>query len=280
MNKAQGIFRLPARVDGPLPRVAVNMAMTADGKIATANRRISSFGSQQDLAHLYQLRATADAIVCGAGTLTAEGARLDPGPARYQQQRRRSGRPPWALRVAVSGSGSIPPDAPIFRDAAWPVLVWCAAGAAADRLDRLTRVAREVWIGGEPTVDLRGALVWLRRERAVERVLVEGGARLNEALFRAGLVDELHVTLCPYLFGGEVAPTLADGAGVERLEEAWRWRLKRGRRCGNETFLVYERPAGTPAGANDANTSATPARAHPAARDQERSTNPADCRKE
>ena len=52
-----------------LPFVFVNMAMTADGKIATANRAVHSFGSQRDLAHLYELRATADAVMCGARTV-------------------------------------------------------------------------------------------------------------------------------------------------------------------------------------------------------------------
>ena len=45
------------------PFVLVNMAMTADGKIATANRRIHSFSSSRDLEHLYELRATADAVM-------------------------------------------------------------------------------------------------------------------------------------------------------------------------------------------------------------------------
>jgi hypothetical protein len=46
------------------------MAMTADGKIATANRaRFTSFGSKRDLEHLYELRATADAVMCGARTV-------------------------------------------------------------------------------------------------------------------------------------------------------------------------------------------------------------------
>ena len=53
----------------PLPFVLVNMAMTADGKIATANRAVHSFSSGRDLEHLYELRATADAVLCGARTV-------------------------------------------------------------------------------------------------------------------------------------------------------------------------------------------------------------------
>ena len=52
-----------------MPFVFINMAVTADGKIATANRAVHSFGSARDLEHLYELRATADAILCGARTV-------------------------------------------------------------------------------------------------------------------------------------------------------------------------------------------------------------------
>ena len=54
------------------PIVAINLAMTADAKIATANRALTSFGSATDHAHLYALRATADAVMTGAGTINAQ----------------------------------------------------------------------------------------------------------------------------------------------------------------------------------------------------------------
>ena len=72
MNKTRMIPRGAA----PRPFVLMNMAMTADGKIATANRVVSSFGSRRDQEHLYELRATADAVMAGArtaGRLRQEG---------------------------------------------------------------------------------------------------------------------------------------------------------------------------------------------------------------
>src|SRR5208282_6737629 len=65
------------------PFVFVNMAMTADGKIATANRAVHSFGSPRDLEHLYELRATADAVMCGARTVEMSKTILGTGGAKF-----------------------------------------------------------------------------------------------------------------------------------------------------------------------------------------------------
>ena len=65
-----------------LPFVLVNMAMTADGKIATADRASASFGSRRDQEHLLELRATADAVMAGARTVMSGDIKLGPGPAR------------------------------------------------------------------------------------------------------------------------------------------------------------------------------------------------------
>jgi riboflavin biosynthesis pyrimidine reductase len=73
----------------------------------------------------------------------------------------------------------------------------------------------------------------------VRRLLCEGGGELNAALFQAGLVNELHLTICPVLLGGRAAPTIADGAGIKQLAHACRLSLRSMRRVGDELFLVY-----------------------------------------
>src|SRR5215831_19293529 len=99
---------------GKLPFVFINMAMTADGKIATVNRTVHSFGSARDLAHLYELRATADAILCGARTVEISDATLGNGGEKYRRRRLKNGLTEYPLRVIVSGSGSIDTSARIF----------------------------------------------------------------------------------------------------------------------------------------------------------------------
>ena len=61
------------------------MAMTADGKIATANRAVHSFGSRRDLEHLYELRATADAVMCGARTVEISQCILGTGGEKFRR---------------------------------------------------------------------------------------------------------------------------------------------------------------------------------------------------
>jgi riboflavin biosynthesis pyrimidine reductase len=62
---------------------------------------------------------------------------------------------------------------------------------------------------------------------------------LNDSLFRSGLVDELHLTICPLIFGGRDAPTISGGDGCEHLSEAFSLKLVSRRRLGTELFCVF-----------------------------------------
>jgi riboflavin-specific deaminase-like protein len=227
-----------------LPFVLVNMAVTADGKIATANRAVTSFGSRRDHDHLLELRATADAVMCGARTVDSEKVTLGPGGAKYRRQRVRRGLAEFNLRVIASGSGSLDPRAEIFRHRFSPILI-LTTGRAKKNLAALRAVADAVKICGVRELDLRAALRWLRGQWNVKRLLCEGGGELNDALFRAGLVDELHLTVCPKIFGGLRAPTPADGEGVPQLADAAGFKLRSAQRVGDEMFLVYRRKLAT-----------------------------------
>lgn len=230
------------------PYVIMNMAMTADGKIATANRRIVHFGSRRDQRHLYELRATADAVMCGARTAEAPGVTLGPGPVRHRQERLRRGLQECHLRVIVSGSGSVNVEAAVFGSRVSPLIVLTTARAGARRLARLRQAADVVQVCGRSQLDFAAALAWLKAEWGVQRLLVEGGGELNAALWRAGLVDELHLTICPFVFGGRQAPTIADGPYQPALAEARALELVSARRAGGEMFLVYRsRPVKSPA---------------------------------
>ena len=96
------------------PFVFVNMAMTADGKIATANRAVSSFTSKRDHDHLLELRATADAVMSGARTVDSAKINMGSGSAKYRRTRLKNGLPEYNLRVIVSGSGTVDPKAEVF----------------------------------------------------------------------------------------------------------------------------------------------------------------------
>jgi riboflavin-specific deaminase-like protein len=234
-------MKKPRKKKTPLPFVLVNMAMTADGKIATANREVHSFSSKRDLECLYELRATADAVMCGARTVEISQSILGTGGDKFRNRRLKRGLAEYNLRVIVSGGGSINPRAAIFKKHFSPIIILTTARASKANLRGLEAFADEVKICGQHEVNFAAALRWLRAKWGVRRLLCEGGGELNDALFRAGLVDELHLTICPRIFGGSKAPTIAEGKGFDRLAEAAQLQIKSFRRVGNEVFAVFRR---------------------------------------
>jgi riboflavin-specific deaminase-like protein len=224
-----------------LPFVFINMAMTADGKIATANRAVHSFGSARDLAHLYELRASADAILCGARTVEISEATLGNGGEKYRKLRLKSGLAEFPIRVIVTGSGTMDPGVKIFQKHFSPLIILTTQKAPAPKLATLRKLADQVKIFGQTEVDFPAALAWLRKNYGVKRLLCEGGGELNDALFRADLVDEVHLTICPKVFGGNEAPTLSDGRGFAKLELTRRFEFSAICQKKGELFTVLFR---------------------------------------
>lgn len=218
------------------------MAMTADGKIATANRAVHSFGSRRDLTHLYELRATADAILCGARTVEISQSILGNGGEKFRKQRLKNGLAEHPLRVLVSGSGSIDPNAAIFQKRFSPIIVLTTRRAPVEKLKQLATRADKVKICGTTEINFPAMLRWLRTEWNVKRLLCEGGGDLNDALFRAGLVDEINLTICPKIFGGRTAPTIAEGLGFHNLAGAENFKIKSIKQIQSELFTVFSRP--------------------------------------
>jgi riboflavin-specific deaminase-like protein len=235
----------PGTRNSKLPFVFSNFAMTADGKIAFADHRFAPFTSRRDLEHMMELRTTADAVMSGARTVDLSPATLGTGGAKYRRQRVQHGLREYNLRIIVSGSGTVDPDAKIFaarragRDRHSPIIVLTTGRMAAASRRRLQALVDEVRICGRRRLDFRAAFQWLRRKWGVKRLLCEGGGELHGALIEAGLLNELHLTLSPRIFGGRTAPTIADGAGFEKLASAARLKLKSARRTVDELFLVF-----------------------------------------
>jgi len=224
-----------------LPFVLVNLAMTADGKIATANRAVHSFGSARDRRHLYALRATADAVLCGARTVEISEATLGNGGEQFRRRRLKNGLPEFPVRVLASGGGSLKPAARIFQHRFSPIVLLTTARAPQRKLTRLGKLVDDIKTTGGKEIDFPAALAWLRQKWKVKRLLCEGGGELNDALFRADLVDEIHLTICPKIFGGRTAPTIADGFGFPRLSSAAKFKLTSFQRISGELFTVFSR---------------------------------------
>jgi riboflavin-specific deaminase-like protein len=225
------------------PFVFVNIAITADGKIAPANRHFIPFSSKRDQEHLLELRTQADAVMSGARTVDLTGVTLGTGGAKYRRMRIKNGLAEQPIRIVPTGRGSLDPNAEIFKRGSAPLIILTTKAAGERRLKTLRKLADEVKICGKEKLDFVFAFQWLREKWNVKRLLCEGGGEINAALFEADLVDELHLTLSPMtVLGGRNGPTLSDGEGIERLTDATKLRIHSKRRIGDELFLVYRKP--------------------------------------
>jgi riboflavin-specific deaminase-like protein len=221
------------------PFVFLNVATTADGKLAPPNRHFVPFSSKRDQSLLLELRTRADAVMAGARTVDSTEVTLGSGGKKYRELRLKNGLAEYNLRIIVSGSASVNPRAEIFRHEFSPIIILTTERARPTQVRALQNLGAIVRSFGRNEVDFSTALQWLRREWKVTRLLCEGGGEINDALLRAKLVDEIHLTLCPKIFGGHSAPTLADGTGIRDLADATRLKMKSRRRVGDEMFLTY-----------------------------------------
>ena len=111
--------------------------------------------------------------------------------------------------------------------------------AGEERLEKLRELA-VVKICGNSEINFADAFRWLKREWDVKRLLSEVGGELHGTLMSAGLIDELHLTLVPAIFGGRTSPTIADGPGITKVADALHLRLTELRHYGSEIFTVFK----------------------------------------
>jgi 2,5-diamino-6-(ribosylamino)-4(3H)-pyrimidinone 5'-phosphate reductase len=188
------------------------MVASADGRAAVGGKA-SGIGGAVDRIVMRNLRAQVDAVMVGAGTLRAE--RLSLGLDE-------TARGPQPLAVVLTASGDLPVRANLVPQESQDVLVICTEaiagtlgtfeGSEGSPYDEAEVLRVSTTPDGYP--DLEQALRALRRERGIERLLVEGGPRLNGALISRGLLNELFLTVAPKLLGGALASdirTIIDG---------------------------------------------------------------------
>jgi 2,5-diamino-6-(ribosylamino)-4(3H)-pyrimidinone 5'-phosphate reductase len=206
-------------------KVVTNTAVSLDGRINTRERRFTFFGSARDHARMSRLRAAADAVLVGGATF-----RNWPHPSLPDEADRVAGvAPMW--NVVVTRSLDVPLDPAFLRERGIrPLFV-----TRADAVPATFPAEVEAWDGpGSPPV---AWIVERLAARGIERLLVEAGGDLLFQFLAADAVDEMHVTLCPIVVGGD-APTLVDGAGFDRADVR-RLQLVASEVEGDEVFLHY-----------------------------------------
>ena len=194
------------------PHTTWKYAATLDGRVAAADGSSRWITGPEARADVHRLRAAADAVLVGVGTVLADDPALTvraPDGALAERQ---------PLRVVADTDARTPAGAAV-RDACAPTWV-----ATADELGR----------GPDGRLDL-AALMTALRGRGVVSVLAEGGPTLAAALLRARLVDRVTGYLAPALLGAGL-PAVAD-LGVTGIDGALRLHLDDVARLGDDVRL-------------------------------------------
>lgn len=216
----------------PYPYVLLSAAVSLDGYLDDTGPERLLLSGPADFDRVDEVRASADAILVGAGTIRADNPRLLVNSPRRRAARAAAGRPEYPLKVTVSGSGELDPDAVFWHTGGDRLLYTTDKGA--ERARALGLAADIVALG--PDLDWRTLLAHLHDERRVRRLMVEGGGTIHTQLLQQGLADELQLVLAPLLVGDPDAPRLF-GPGAY---QGGRLRLTETRRIEDVVLMRYE----------------------------------------
>ncbi len=211
--------------------------MTVDGKITTRTFSPVDFTSREDKLHLFRQRALADAVLIGHSTLKRDNVRLGLPQTDLRGARIKRGQTPYPRRVIVSNTGKIDHRLNIFQSDISPIIIFSTKRMPRKYHEALAEKAT-LHLSDAEHVDLAGMLHTLRAKYKIRTVACEGGPTLFRSLLERGLVDQLNLTITPYLFGGVNAPTLT-GLSKDFLPASVHCRLIDMRVVGEECFLTY-----------------------------------------
>jgi riboflavin-specific deaminase-like protein len=195
------------------PYLVANMVSTVDGKVVVGGAGSTRLiGSATDHFLMTQIERQVDAVLVGAGLVRDD----DPGYPRLTDEllRRRTERgvrpEPWW--VIVTSQAQFPGTPRLMQQTPDRVAICTTRLAPPERLDALRQRAR-VLVLGDDTVGATDLARALRRELGIQSVCCLGGPTLNGALFDAGCIDELFLTLAPKLKGSAAGATAVEGRG-------------------------------------------------------------------
>jgi 2,5-diamino-6-(ribosylamino)-4(3H)-pyrimidinone 5'-phosphate reductase len=220
------------------PYVVVNVAMSADGKLSTRERRQVRISGKQDFNRVDRLKAGSDAVMVGIGTVLADDPSLTVKSEECRQYRLKKGFPDNPARIVVDSRARIPPGASVLHKGSGLRIVAVSEKADPARVDSL-KTSATVISAGKEEVDL-AALMDELGALGIRRIMVEGGGELIAGMIKAGLVNEICTFIGNMIIAGKDAPTLADGEGFLAEDEFPRLTLIGTRRIEDGVLLHWK----------------------------------------
>ena len=211
------------------PHVIFSAAITLDGKLATRTGD-SKLSSKADKNRVHKLRGKVDAILIGKNTAEFD----DPILSVHHHKKTNP------IRIVLDSNATIKNNSRILRTSSKiPTIIAVGERASKKNLQRLEKLPIQVIICGKYKINIKKLFVELRKQ-GIKKILVEGGGETNWSFVKENLIDEVIITITPYLVGGDAATTLVDGDGFSTVAKSTKMKLKSARKVNNEIVLHYE----------------------------------------
>ena len=198
------------------PYIILSAAMTIDGKIAsrTGDPELSD---EDDWKEVHKLRCTMDAIMVGKGTILKDDPKLH---IKYYEHQ-------GYHRIVLDSNLSIPLDSKVinYEPKLYPTIICTTENASKEIIKQYeSKKVKILQAGSGAQVDLKKLMPKLH-EMGIRSILLEGGGTLNWAFVENDLIDEMRLTIAPWIVGGRNATSLVEGVGFDKMFQAPRFRL-------------------------------------------------------
>lgn len=211
------------------PHVTISAAVTIDGRISTSTGD-SKISSDMDIIRLHKLRARTDAILVGRNTMLCDDPLLT--------VRRVPGRNP--IRIILDPFGEIPSNSQILTTCdAVPTILVLTNQTNLKNQQRLAEYNVQIIQVDTERIDLQWLASELFKNYNIKTILVEGGGSTNWSFIRAGVFDEIILTVSPHIAGDGV--NVISGEGFDHICDSPSLHLKSVQSQGDEVVLHYTR---------------------------------------
>ena len=214
------------------PYVILSAAMTIDGKIAS-RAGDPELSDEQDWKEVHKLRTQVDAIMVGKGTILKDNPKLH---IKYYENK-------GYYRIVVDSNLSIPIDSKVidFQPETYPTIICTTENAPAEKIREFeAKNIKIIKSGIGNQVDIVKLMSQLY-DLKIKSILLEGGGTLNWSFIKNNLVDEIRITIAPWIVGGKDAISLVEGEGFEKMVQAPRFKLIDVVNRDNYVILKYKK---------------------------------------
>lgn len=214
------------------PYIILSAAMTIDGKIASRTGD-SELSDEQDWREVHKLRSTVDAIMVGKGTILKDNPKLHIKFFEHQGY----------YRIVVDSNLSIPIDSNIiiFQPQIYSTIICTTENVSEEKIKKFeAKNVKVIKSGKGEHVDLNHLMVMLSNI-SIKSILLEGGGNLNWSFIKNDLVDEIRLTIAPWIVGGKEATSLVEGNGFDKMKQGRKFKLVKVNNRDNYVILNYVR---------------------------------------